>query len=104
MIIWTGWGILVPFIGLGIPAIFQGLFGQLFGNNTSSFVGYAVAGAVLWLWGKKLNGDKGRVVIDKKTKEEIILKKRHTLFFIPIQYWAFAALLLAATALLTPTP
>jgi hypothetical protein len=33
-----------------------------------------------------------RAVIDKQTGQEIVLRQRHTLFWIPIKYWTFIIL------------
>jgi hypothetical protein len=33
-----------------------------------------------------------RVVLDKQTGQEIVLRQRHTLFWIPIKYWTFIIL------------
>lgn len=103
MIVWTGWGILVPFVGVFVLAIVQFLFKGILPLNMASALAYAAAGAAIWFLGKKFNKDKGRVVIDKETKQEIFLKgRRHTLFFIPFQYWAFVPWVAAVISIFTP--
>ncbi len=37
--------------------------------------------------GIKLNGRPGRVLLDPETGEQVIIKPRHSLFWIPMQYW-----------------
>jgi hypothetical protein len=94
MIIWRGWGIVVAVIAfLGLLA------GQLVGTAIYGPVGYEqnatwlvgsgllVAAGVLWPIGQRMNSG-GRVLIDKETGQELMLKPGHSLFFIPVQYWS----------------
>ena len=46
--------------------------------------------------GLYLRGKGGRVVVDKQTGREIVLRRRHTLFFIPIEYWGLVVVVLGA--------
>ena len=107
MIIWTGWGILVFVIGLGALVIAQAVANAALGpqyyehNAWPKIVAAIVAAVAIWLVGVRLNGAPGRVVVDKQTGREITLRRRHTFFFIPMQYWA--PIVLVATAALALT-
>jgi hypothetical protein len=100
MIIWRGWGILV----LLIAALFQWLgyaissglgYGPLEGD--AQIIGYLLflpAAVLLWFLGRYLN--KPKVYTDKATGQQVYSKGgRHSLFYIPIEYWAFIYVLLA---------
>ncbi|HEY9288265.1 MAG TPA: hypothetical protein VIT43_09615 [Candidatus Dormibacteraeota bacterium] len=89
--VWTGWGVLVLLYGLA------GLFvGSVIGNVAGLghrqliTIGIAeiVAAVALWFTGVRLNGQPGRQLVDPKTGQNVVLRRRHTLFWIPMQYWA----------------
>src|SRR3989338_7798872 len=42
----------------------------------------------IFLLGRSLNGRSEKVYLDMETAERVVLKKKHTLFFIPMEYWA----------------
>jgi len=107
VIIWRGWGILVAVIAfLGLLA------GQLVGTAIFGPVGYEqnatwlvslgllVAAVVLWPIGRRMNSG-GRVLVDKATGQEVILKPRHSLFFIPVQFWSPILAVIAVIMLVT---
>lgn len=88
MIIWTGWGILVPvLLALGIGG--TGALGEEFlppEASTYGFVAGALISAVLiYLIGRKLN--KPEQGFHPKTGEPVVYRNRHTFFFVPMQYW-----------------
>lgn len=99
LIIFRGWGGLVtPLLGvlallLAVP-VGQSLHGSP--NSTpAQDDGFAimlmggVLSAVIWQFGRWLNdGSKDRDVIDKKTGQEITLRRRHTFFLVPVEYWS----------------
>lgn len=94
MIIWTGWGILV-LLFFGLSTVFGGfLGGMLFPQDKvlkSLTMSLAIISASFLLWkiGRSLNSEKkNRVLLDKNTNKEIILKPSHKLFFIKMEYWA----------------
>ena len=54
---------------------------------------------------RRLNGASGRALMDPATGEQVLLIKRHTLFWIPMQYWSAPMLLLAVPPLFAlPVP
>ena len=82
-IIWKGRGILI------VPILFVGLlFGLAIDTTWAVALGLGMACVAIWHLGKKWNDDSnGRIVIDEQTGRRILLKKTHSLFFIPMQYW-----------------
>ena len=64
----------------------------------------AFSSYLLWIIGVRLSRNNLRRLIDPKTKEEVILKNNHSLFFIKIQYWwlifGIASVLLFITELI----
>jgi hypothetical protein len=89
--VWTGWGVLVLLYGLAAL-----LVGSVVGNVASLghrqliTIGIAeiLAGVALWFTGVRLNSQPGRQLVDPKTGRNVVLRRRHTLFWIPMQYWA----------------
>jgi hypothetical protein len=104
MIIWTGWGILTPFL-LGV-----GLFGASFATRsfygpgfmeTHSWVfgvGLGLGGFLCWLVGRWLYGRDNRVFVDKATGREVNAGGSHTLFLIPMHWIGVLAMLAAIPA------
>ncbi|MFC5476366.1 hypothetical protein [Paraherbaspirillum soli] len=105
-IVWQGFG----FVGVLIPIVFV-LLGQLgidaaLGNGYYSSHPWAPAlclilsAVALWFFGSKLNNRPGRELIDPKTQERIILKKKHTVFWVPVQYFSILVAVIAVFMLL----
>lgn len=88
MIVWTGRGIFSVLIL--IPAcIIGGLFFSKENIDYGIAIGLFLGGAFNWYFGKKWNNSEGRTVIDEKTGQKFILKTKHTLFWIKMEYWGF---------------
>jgi hypothetical protein len=93
IMIWKGWGLLVLVIAALIVVLTTIVFDKIglpvaFG----SALGMIISAFAIWQAGNKLNSPlKNRVLIDKQTGAEVILKPDHSLFFIKMQYWAFVA-------------
>jgi hypothetical protein len=110
MIVWQGWGCLTIVIGFGALLVAQlladALFGKSFypGNPWLRLVALIAGAVAVWFVGRWLNGRPGRVVIDKATGQEITLRARHTLFFIPMQYWAPIMVLIGLWLTFIPNP
>ena len=100
MLIWRGYGLL----GLVIPwfcVVFLKSFFEilpfenhetlsLYGLSISCFIG----GLITYLWGKKLNSVKPKILYDEERKKYIITTK-HTLFWIPMQYFGIIYMILS---------
>ena len=105
MIIWSGWGFLVIVIAgvvggpvaLAISALLgaAGVTGQ---PGIGPMLGLFAAAAVTWWAGQRLNGGPGRTLVDSQTGQAVVLRRRHTLFFIPMQWWAVALALFGVMA------
>lgn len=89
--VWTRWGILVVLYGLAAL-----LVGSVVGNAAGLGsrrlivigIGELLAAIAVWFTGVRLNREGDRRLLDPKTGKEVVLRRRHTLFWIPMQYWA----------------
>ncbi len=96
MLVWTGWGILVPVIGF-ICALATEAATRTFTGDEAYYgehgwlilVALFSAGVIVFFLGRYLNLRPGKHLIDTDTGEEIEQRKSHTFFFIPMQYWGF---------------
>lgn len=94
MIVWQGAG----FLGALIPVIFvlAGNYGldKYLGTGYYSSHSWApmsmllASALVVWLFGKRLANIPGRELIDPNTQERFIFKTRHTIFWMPLHYFA----------------
>ena len=88
MLIWTGWGILL--VPIGAAAAFLGVgFAQLINLSSDAgvLIGLPLACVAVWFIGISIN----RPVdgYHPRTGERVIYKNQHTLFWVPMQYYAF---------------
>jgi hypothetical protein len=105
MIIWKGWGIAVAVIAItawiGGDLAGEKLLGTPDAFNPLSGLALAAAAAAIWQLSKYLNRQPGRSVVDKATGREFVLRRSHSLFFIPIEYWAWIVAVLAILTFLS---
>ena len=94
MIIWKGWGILVVIITAAFVFGVDFITGAAFGNsnyyaihNWPEGVAFLLSGIAVYFVGLYFNNKPGRVMIDKATGREIVLRRVHSMFFIPMEYW-----------------
>ncbi|MBF9255032.1 hypothetical protein I2I11_17165 [Pontibacter sp. 172403-2] len=96
MIIWRGMGFLV--VVITFLALLAGeLISESLTNDENYYqenkspmvVAFFIAGIIIGLIGKGLNNKKGKVFIDKETRQEVTFKTKHELFFIPMEYWGY---------------
>lgn len=103
MIIWNGFGILVVVInGLCVAAI-TALAGQD-PNRTNAWpvsVGLFIGAILITILGYYLRKQPGRTLIDPKTGQEVVFKRKDSLFFIPVIYWGPISLVFAIICLFT---
>lgn len=97
MIIWRGWGILVVLITFAILILVQLTAGAISGdpqfyqkNDWPKGTALLLSAVAVYFVGYYLNHRPGRTVIDKATGRELVLRRVHSLFFIRMEYWAFA--------------
>jgi hypothetical protein len=98
MLIWRGWGILailIPLVALGFGAMIGAALAPT--NGLAAGVVTAIFGlagaATVWVVGERLNGAPGRLLVDPATGEKVMLRSTHSLFWIPLQWWAPVAAL-----------
>jgi hypothetical protein len=96
MLVWRGAGILAAFVAAFGAIAAQIVFISISGDDhfvRNHWWAYFIVGlsAALAVWGfsRYLDRDKGRVVIDKASGKEILLKKKHDIFFIPVRFWPY---------------
>ncbi len=106
MIIWRGWGLVAVVLGfaalLGAPFVVDAVAGRgTYSRDAWLYAGpaVAVAGVLTFFVGRWLNDPRrGRVLVDKKTGEEVLDKPRNDLFFIPMELWGGALVVLGVIA------
>lgn len=82
ILIWRGWGIVVPIVWFVTLLIVQLLTNNVFGAGTyeayslPKIIGTIPAALILWAIGTAVNKD-------------IYSDNKHAFFFISIEYWAF---------------
>ena len=104
MIIWSGWGMLAALITAAA------LFGSVLIDPALAKIGVPpptgvvliwLAAAVLnWIVGTPLNNRPARELVDPRTGQLVTLRSRHTLFWIPMQYYSVLMLLLGILAVI----
>ena len=104
MVVWSGLGILAAvFAALGAAAGIAlvdstGGLGYGLSEEVGFALGLIIAAVVNWFVGVRLNRRPGRHMVDVDTGERIILRRRHRLFWVPMQYWSVAMLVFAILA------
>jgi len=100
MIIWKGWGILVPVIWVASYMILRNIFMSFWIDNywiarIMSWLLYLVPSVLIWFIGRKFNERRNEVYLDEVSGETFRLGSLHTLFFIPFEYWAIIGFILS---------
>lgn len=81
-IVWQGWGLL----SIVIPVAFAVAGAALGLGDTGIAIGVFI-GAIVNAWlGYKLNTKPGKILVDPATEEQVELRRKHTVFWIPMQY------------------
>ena len=94
MIVWKGYGILVPIatilVCLGMQLGLDNLFYKGYYNTEKWPIPLAlsISAVIIWFVGRRLNKDTERTLVDPKTGEEVKLVTNHTFFWIKVEYWA----------------
>ena len=107
IVIWQGRGLValvVPFFMLlGVEILVSLVFGVSFWTQNLggmlTIVLLASAGIVFGL--DRRWTDPGRVLVDEATGQKVILRRRHTLFFVPLKYWSIILLAGAVLSLVS---
>jgi hypothetical protein len=106
MIIWQGFGFLVAVVGIGILALTEYAVRAITNNDFyfpshgwPKLVGLWLAAAAVYGLARYFDSRPGKVVIEKATGREFVLRKRHSLFFVPMKYWTYILLVLGVVFL-----
>jgi len=97
MIIWQGLGILVVLItGLMMVAVDagSGALGLVLPTAQSNEIDIVLATILVGAWGLYLRRIPGRILIDNESGQEVVIRSRHSLFWIPMDYWSGILLVL----------
>ena len=101
LVVWRGFGWLVPVVVIAALILTQlsvdAVHGEGFytANAWPKQAAFIVAAFSIGILGFFLNHQKRRMLFDEETGEALGKAPAHSLFFIPIEYWAIAALALA---------
>jgi len=60
-----------------------------------SAISLVTGAAANWFIGRRLNGGEGRVLVDPRTGEQVVLKRSHDFFFIKMEYWSIPVVLVS---------
>ena len=101
MIFWSGFGIFAGVIPvlcyMGFVKVCQNAYGVPYTDSHGwpGAVGTLIGAAAVWVLAQRMNGS-ARTLVDTATGETVVLKKnRHTLFFIPMEYWSYILVVVA---------
>ena len=86
MVVWSGKGILAVLILLVTFVVFIILLPKGYELYSASYA-LLITGVFSWFLGRRWNNHPGKIIIDKNTGEKINLKTKHSIFWIPMQYW-----------------
>jgi len=98
MIVWRGWGIVVPVI-----VFLCALFAQMIANSLGGSeyweqhsyplsMALLVAGGLVWLADLYFYRNPGRTMVDEKTGERFLVAPRHDFFFLRLRWWSLVCL------------
>ncbi len=102
LIVWSGYGFLAFLLPLvtvfATTALANAKGGPLYStlHHWPAAVGVLLGAVLVYLASLKLTAT-GRTLVDPATGQAVVLRKRHTLFWIPLQFWA---IILAVGALI----
>lgn len=98
LVVWRGFGWLVPIVVFGALILSQlsvdAVYGEGFytANGWPKQVAFIVAALFVGFLGFLLIHKKRQILIDEETGEAVGKAPAHSLFFIPIEYWAIIVL------------
>ena len=94
IIFWKGYGIVVLIIGMLALALtkwtaeyFTGDTHFYMKHGWVALIGMLGAAALTYGLHKLILREKDRVLVDKDTGEEVVLRSEHSLFFVPVRFW-----------------
>lgn len=87
MIIWSGWGILIPIIAILGGVLGYGVGEALGIEAYGPGLGLGLAAFANWAIWRAIDRKGARVLWDPAAGREVHLKPKHSLFFIPGRFW-----------------
>ena len=94
MVIWSGLGFLVAAITFLLLLIAEYVTESAFRDESyyqahgwPKLLAFFLAGAVISPLGAYLNRKQGKVMIEKETGKEVLIKPNHSFLFIRMEYW-----------------
>lgn len=107
MVIWSGWGIVVPIVGCiaFFVAAFLVRIGQLPAATASTIYAVAeiLAGGLIGYIALRIESQPGETYVEKKTGREFSVgNDAGSLFFVPTRYWAYIVPALGLVLLVYP--
>ena len=94
-IIWSGKGFLVAVFTYGCSLVANLITNFVTGSGAywvahkwPFAVSLFVSAVPCWVVGRAIQNRNARVLVDPKTGEEVVLREPHTLFFVPMKWWA----------------
>jgi len=91
-VIWQRWGIVVlgfAVLGLALGVLLaEALHIEGRASAIPLGIGLLAAGALTWFAGKRMNRDTSRELVDPATGQTVVVRNRHTMFFVPVEWWA----------------
>jgi hypothetical protein len=110
MIIWKGAGFIVAVVAFLMLLLTELSVEALFNDDRyyqrhgwPKLLAFLVAGCFVLLIGKYLNKKESKVLIEKETGKEVVLKSEHSLFFINVEYWGYILFALGVIFLFVKT-
>ncbi len=110
MIIWSGYGFLVPIIAfaclLAAEFVSEAVFhdGNYYQEHAWPMaLGFMVAGVVVAAAAHRFRGAEPRVMLDEETGERVMVGgSKHSFFFVPIRYWSGILFMIGVLVTLFP--
>ena len=99
MIVWQGFGFLAALIPVGL-LILSTILGIDKNIKFSDEIILLLSAVIVWLLGRKLNTKPAKILIDPKTNQEVIMKSKHAMFWIPMEYYAVLWIIAALSVLM----
>ncbi len=107
MFIWRGYGIIGILIPILLAVVSQTVLDHVYWagyaevhGNAILAVAMMVSAPLVFFIGRKLNGAPPRWVIDAQTGEPIALVNKHSIFWIPLEWFALALVALGGAQML----
>jgi hypothetical protein len=93
-LIWSGFGFLVFVFTFGCSLAANLLANAIIGDKAywethrwPLALALFVSAALCWFVGRFFHNRKAQVLLDPKTGKEVVLRRSHTFFFVPMMWW-----------------